>query len=781
MAPEDQNQEQDIVTQKADVATTTSLSSSSSSNDVDFGKTVRSLSAGQKLFHRYTLGKILGRGGMGVVWLARDEKLERNVALKFVPEAVSQDVAALDDLKRETRRSLELTHPNIVRIYDLVDDSATAAISMEFVDGPTLSAMRVAKEKRVFETSELEEWVRQMCEALDYAHTKGKVVHRDLKPANLMVSSEGDLKVTDFGIAGSVSDSLTRITTKPRVSGTLPYMSPQQLMGEPASALDDVYSLGATLYDLLTSKPPFYSGEIMKQVMEKIPPPMSQRRNERSITGGAPISQKWEDVIAACLSKDVSKRPQSALEVAERLSLISKRSREGIARPVVPRSPATPWSSRAAYPTATPRTPIFGSPLKRQPWTRPAVSKIMAVPVQEKPSGEAERQALTIALPLAFDAKRNGEWANVVVALEKPLKALGSFEHPNRDAAEALLAQAKIELKKKEQSQVSQDSTKKVAELLARAQANKNKENGRVALAALDELLALQPDHAEAGRLRDEIAEYYMQFPQKGKSWTNTLKMKFAPVGDLLFCVWLTRIQDFEAFVGATGYDAEKKMYSLGKDQWKERGHTWRNPGYSQTPAHPVGGVSWEDAMAFCQWLTEKEKKDGLLVEGQSYRLPTDEEWTRAAGTARYPWGNEWPPPHGAGNYAGSETRGGEWPSDYGSIPGYQDDYERTSPVGSFNPNSYGLYDIGGNVWEWCMDWYRKEMNDSDLRRQYPRLGEDGGGWKYRVLRGASWADYSHDILANSFRGNVPPDVRLGHGGFRVIVELTPSQKTVAR
>jgi len=294
--------------------------------EVDVSEHVHRLEPGMQMFLRYQLQRILGRGGMGVVWLARDTKLDRDVALKFLPEVFNQDLAAQDDLKRETRRSLELTHPHIVRIYDFVEDPEAAAISMEFVDGASLSNLRVKKEQRAFEIAELTDWVKQLCEALDYAHSKAKVVHRDLKPANLMVSKLNDIKVADFGISRSINDSLSRTTAKPRTSGTLPYMSPQQLMGEPASPLDDLYSMGATVYELLTSKPPFHTGEIAAQVVDKRPPSLSQRRRELQLTGGS-IPPEWEEVIAACLAKDPVERPQSAAEISERLGLIPKTTR----------------------------------------------------------------------------------------------------------------------------------------------------------------------------------------------------------------------------------------------------------------------------------------------------------------------------------------------------------------------------------------------------------------------------------------------------------------------
>ena len=298
--------------------------------------TQQEFAGGQKVFGRYKLVKILGQGGMGVVWLARDEELERDVALKFLPDPVIHDHALLKDLKNETRRSLELTHKNIVRIYDFVHGEHAACISMEYVDGETLSNLRAEKERRVFEPDELASWTGQLCDALDYAHNHARIIHRDLKPANLMVNRRGDLKVSDFGIARSLGDTISRLTREQGRSGTLVYMSPQQLDGEHGTHLDDIYSLGATLYDLLTSKPPFYSGNIDRQIHERVAPSMTDRRKDLNIEP-ASMPAIWEEVVAACLQKDSAERPQSAVEVANRLQLSFAPIRTRAAIKAVPR------------------------------------------------------------------------------------------------------------------------------------------------------------------------------------------------------------------------------------------------------------------------------------------------------------------------------------------------------------------------------------------------------------------------------------------------------------
>ena len=328
--------------------------------------TIRDFSGGQKVFNRYTLIKTLGRGGMGVVWLARDEELERNVALKFLPELIVHDRAVLGDMKRETRRSLDLTHKNIVRIYDFVHSDQSGCISMEYIDGDTLSNLRADKPHKVFEPHELAEWTSQLCDALDYAHNHARIIHRDLKPANLMVNQRGDLKISDFGISRSLSDSVSMLTMEQGRSGTLVFMSPQQLDGERGTPLDDVYSFGATMYELITSKPPFSSGNIDRQIREKIPPMMAERRKDLEIEGEI-IDDVWEKTVAACLAKDPARRPQSFVEVAQRLGIDSPKTVRA-ARAIQPPTLATA--------TVPPPVPATGTatlpPLPKQGGLSPA-------------------------------------------------------------------------------------------------------------------------------------------------------------------------------------------------------------------------------------------------------------------------------------------------------------------------------------------------------------------------------------------------------------------------
>jgi serine/threonine protein kinase len=210
---------------------------------------------------------------------------------------------------------------------------------MEYVDGDTLSHLRARQPNLVFDAAALQRYAAELCEALEYAHTRAKIVHRDIKPSNLMVNSRDETKIADFGIARSLTDSVSMLTKTRHTSGTLLYMSPQQLEGEPTSPLDDVYSVGAVLYELLTSKPPFYRGQIDHQIRTKPVVPIVERRSELGIEA-PPVPPAWERTVAACLAKNPADRPQSAAEIARALS---REALEIQKVPVIPvNAPAAP-------------------------------------------------------------------------------------------------------------------------------------------------------------------------------------------------------------------------------------------------------------------------------------------------------------------------------------------------------------------------------------------------------------------------------------------------------
>ena len=273
---------------------------------------------GERVFERYYLKRTLGEGGMASVWLAHDRMSEQAVALKFLPPHLITDEKEVERLRVEAQRSNQLSHPNIVRIYDFLSGSQGVAVAMEFVEGWSLWSLKVDKPGQRFTVEEIMPWIRDLCAALDHAHA-ADIVHRDVKPSNLIMSARGQLKLADFGLARSMKPDGVDAGYH-RVVGTDWYMSPQQWTGEPPTVSDDIYSLGATIYELLTGKPPFYDGDIFAQLHEVIPPSMKERLSQFGVRK-AKIPVEWEETIAACLSKDAQYRPVTARDVAERLGL----------------------------------------------------------------------------------------------------------------------------------------------------------------------------------------------------------------------------------------------------------------------------------------------------------------------------------------------------------------------------------------------------------------------------------------------------------------------------
>jgi len=266
---------------------------------------------------RYTLQGEVGRGGGGVVWLAQDEHLQQQVAIKRLPAELAGDPVALKDLVSEVQKARLLSHPNIIRIHDYVKLADEASfVTMEFVDGSNLDTLREQQPNGFFTWERLEGLAMQLCAALEYAHGQ-QIIHRDLKPANMMITRDGNLKLADFGIAVSVADSVPREIIEGDASGTLVYMSPQQMQGTVPHPTDDIYALGATLYDLLTTRPPFFTGDLYQATQEMPAVSLSQRLTDFGLDNQVP--PHVESAIMACLAKDPAQRPPNAGLLAELL------------------------------------------------------------------------------------------------------------------------------------------------------------------------------------------------------------------------------------------------------------------------------------------------------------------------------------------------------------------------------------------------------------------------------------------------------------------------------
>lgn len=793
---------------------------------------------GQKIgAGRFTLMRPIGRGGMGEIWLAQDERLREPVALKFLPPAIRSDATALDDLLRETARSHKLTHPNIVRIFDLHEDGPLAFIAMEYVDGPNLASVRLQQPNRLLKWDFLGPVAMQLCGALEYAHGE-KVIHRDIKPSNIMVDSRGRVKLADFGIAATVTDSMSRVSLRHATSGTSLYMSPQQMNGEKPRPTDDIYALGATLYELLTSKPPFHTGDIAHQVRYIAPPPVDERLAEFELTNDVP--RHVIATIKACLAKDPAQRPQNAALLAEYLRGDADAKtlapiQESTA-PTTTRGTALTTSGEAPERYVSPRTDkerlattSSGDPPSQSNLVIMAVVVLLVVagvlwygfshsePKDENNTGPQEN-----AMPNA-DSKDStatstpndigivvpplaGPSNSVVVQSPPPTNdVVREISTPKPVPAPAISNNAIVvqnpQISKSTTSidnatnksaaqnpkpwntafpvewPTNQAVTNTVAPQTAQTTTNvvliapakpveapqspppaRNTpivQNPQPTKSAPISLPPVETSPAPSRKSTPVVVAEATQvkplpspppietlvtpaklvLPSRNSSWVNSLGMRFVPVTGtaVLFAVTDTRVQDYQVFVDATG-------------------RAWTKPGFKQGPTHPAVNVSWNDAISFCNWLTDKEHAEGKLGTYQRYSLPSDVDWSQAVGlnpetgeipaqkdgrvSDIFPWGTQWPPPRGAGNLSRALN---------------VDEFDYTSPVGSFAPNRNGLFDMAGNVRQWCVDWYTFTQRS-------------------RVLRGSSWTTAFQESLLSSSRVEASPDQVSEFNGFRCVL-----------
>lgn len=778
----------------------------------DLGEAINKLSEGQKVFGgRYTLMKIVGRSLLSVVWLAWDEKQNRDVSLKFFPALAKEDASALANLKREVKKlQEELKNSQLVAIYDVEVDGLVVALATEYVEGTTLATLRDQKKNKCFAPQEMADMLQQLCTVLEQSHTESQILHGNIKPSNLLITQKGQLKIADYGLEPVINDFISRTTEAKPAGRNLSYSSPQKASGEPYRLSDEIYSLGATVYELLTSRPPFYTGDLSVQVSQKVPPPMVHRRKELRVIG-EPVPRVWEETIAACLAKDPAQRPQSISKLVEGLELEAPPSAE---MQEAPAATPPPQNSNKTIFIAVAVIVLLGAiggvlagrgkkkadevanviPVKpqavvdqqkmldeqaakaqkdldaKQKAAQDLAAKMKADQIRlaqeaekarlaaEKASQEAEKKRKVAELELArlmaeadkakLQAKQLTDDASKKAAADAAAKLKAATEESKKMIAETERLRA-AELKRIEDAKkmsVDSDAKRKAAEAEAVRMAKLAEDNRirQMALAAEKakreaeaKLLAEQQAKLEAARIEAEkkaqAAALAARRMATGKPWFNSLGIKLVPVGQNMVAIWECRYSDYDAFI---------------RDAKHSGGTGWKSPGFKQDTSEPVVNVSWEDAQAFCKWLTEKETK-ATLISGYKYRLPTDQEWSAAAqlsgetgGTPAerdrkivgvYPWGNAWPPPAGAGNYENRVS---------------YDRYEHTSPVASFLPNPNGIYDLGGNVWEWCED----SMNNG------------------KVVRGGSWQGYEPGLLYSSTRKSFPAAERKVDMGFRIVL-----------
>ncbi len=696
---------------------------------VDPNRHLRKLGHGDLVAERFTLDRVIGKGTFAVVWEAHDEKLGRTCALKLLSAAFTGDTV-LAELWDGIERAKTLEHPHIVRTFELVEDQEREllAVAMEFFPSQSIEKLRAEKPHGWFEPEEIAEWMQQCCNALADAHNECGIAHRNLKPTNLLVDAGGTVKITDFGIPPLVEAMPLHFTGR-ETSGTAAYLSPQQMRGEPADLADDLYALGVTLYELLAGKPPFLSANLsyqLFQVTTQTAPSITERRRA-SVSEARAIPAEWEETISALLSREAAQRP-SAREVARRLAPSADHATAPVAKPEPP--PAISPTEKAAEgsPASVPREEVAAVP--NEP--------VVALPARV----EAKAPSPASVAPLDGEGSMEMSWRWIaflgvaILAVVGIGVWLGRDTRPHRAPSEEPAA----------------PTPSPVPAVVATPAPTPSPQPTPAPAPSPTPGPTPMPATPAPATPATPAPAPATPAPAPVKSlppFANSLQMRFIPLpgADVRMCLWPTRVRDYAAYAKAS----------------ELRATSWSRPGFEQGPDQPVVNVSWDDAVAFCDWLTRTEREQGIISKQQRYRLPTDREWSLGVGLSDeagatpaerdlsvpdvYPWGKQWPPPSGAGNYAGSET------DSETSIKDYNDGFPETSPVGSFPANPLGFYDMGGNVWQWVDDSWSPQSKD-------------------KVARGASWYNGTVRIsLLSSCRVHTPPQDSRDNYGFRVVLE----------
>jgi hypothetical protein len=264
---------------------------------------------GDRVAGRYRIDRVLGRGGMGIVYQAFDERLGHAVALKFLPASLARDPRRLAQFQREVSLARRISHPNVCRVYDIGDVNGHQFLSMEYIEGRDLAATLAARGP--YGEAEGVDLVRQIAAGLAAVHAEG-VLHRDLKPANIMINRAGEAQLMDFGIASAGDlDETERIT-----EGTPHYMAPEQLRGVEVSAQSDVYALGLVMHEIFTGRKLFESKTVSELVDRQRALGSSVPASLRSLT------PSLQEAIRRCLDPDPQRRPASVAEAASMLQVV---------------------------------------------------------------------------------------------------------------------------------------------------------------------------------------------------------------------------------------------------------------------------------------------------------------------------------------------------------------------------------------------------------------------------------------------------------------------------
>lgn len=762
----------------------------------------------------FRIVRLLGRGGMASVFEAHEGALDRKVALKVLHMALLEGPAFADRFRREARVVAQLEHPHIVPIYGYGIDNETPWMSMRLLPGGSLHdhltgvPMPVARALVV---------LRQVAAALDFAHRRG-VIHRDVKPQNILLDEDGTPYLADFGIARMV-ESTTALTASGAVLGTPTYMAPEQGSGVTVDHRCDVYSLGVIAYQMLVGEVPFRADTpvavLLKHIQEPVPVPRLPD-----------LPQAAVDALLKCMAKRREDRWGSAAEFVRALEAGAGRHLTQPGPPAPPPPPPSP-APRPAAPTPVPVRTAPGPevpslpppPRRRRPPVEPTMDDERPAPAVAPPSpapaagriwpwaaGLAALGLLAVGTMAAVLVLRPWQWLGprpAASAAPTPEPTSGPVAAPVPEPSPEPTAPSSVAPSSPATAPVAAPTTATLS-ILSKEPGSTLSLDGRP-LGAARARLAVPPGTHRVVASKRGCQDAVMDV-EAGAG--QALEVEVTPVCATTAAVAVvlpsaapptplpppttapagappagapasSRVNpvDLQTYVrvapgtfrmgcarGDAGCDARDELphdVTLSEGFWIGQTETTLGaykrfaaaagrslpppPAYDPELSQdrlPVVRVTWADAEAACSWA--------------GGRLPTEAEWEYAARGGKadtlFPWGNDAPScrqgsPSGAAHGACGERS--PW------------------PVGSFAPNGFGLYDIVGNVWEWCSDWYREAYYGVSPGVDPPGPAQG----KERVIRGGSW-NLSRAYLRLSYRNRAAPTTQDNQQlGFRCVLE----------
>jgi formylglycine-generating enzyme required for sulfatase activity len=710
---------------------------------------------------RYRLERLIAHGGMGQVWQATDLATHAElghsaqVALKILSPELTESAGHAKLLVQEATRARRLAHEHIVRVYDWAQDPATSSyfVIMEHLEGEDLDALLVREGG--LPLARALTLLAPVGAALDYAWDRHRLVHRDIKPANVFLTQRGDVKLLDFGIAARARKGAAAPLEAPGASGTPGYRAPEALAADlvPARTLD-VYAVAAMIH---------------RMVAGSLPPP-----EPGTAARPAALDEAQWQVVRGALDRDPAQRPESVSALLVRLEAtleevgVAAEAGEALARdaaleaagiapaPSAPRADAVEETIAAgAAPCAVvdqALEPVQPARPPREPGERSRAEAAAAVAAQAEAERQRrerqrrERQELEEARRLRREALREQLRARQA---EEVAKARQAQEEAQRKVLQARAAAAYL-------AEQERARTRAAAPVAADADAAAPAAQSKPAIEPVlmrdrfldggaegPELVLLRAGRFQMGSPEHERKIAMAAGAQKNWLARETPQHWVGIARPFALGRYPVTVGEWRRFVEATG--------------WRPDGEVdWAAPGFPQTDAHPVVGVSWFDAQRYLAWLSE--------ATGQRYRLPSEAEWEYAcrAGTrTAFSFGDGINTD--LANYDGNFTWNG----------GARGEYRRgTTPVTHFPANPWGLHDMHGNVWEWVQDVMHDSYEGAPLDGS---AWEEGGERARRILRGGSWLynpRYLRSALRNGFSAVMSNDIV----GFRVARELAPGE-----